>query len=86
MPERYRLMVGPTGEVQIWWTDSETDAHPNQHRVGPRKPGPARDVPLCFDRIKQGVPFQMANARTNIGSRLTKCGSYHATIHDSLAV
>jgi hypothetical protein len=37
-PERYRLRVGPTGEVQIWWTDDGTNARPNVHPVRPRKP------------------------------------------------
>jgi hypothetical protein len=34
-PERYQLLIGSTGEVQIWWMGEATDGPTNEPRFGP---------------------------------------------------
>jgi hypothetical protein len=42
--------------INLSWVNAGggTDAHPNEHRVGSRKAGPARQVPT-FDRTNRGI-------------------------------
>jgi hypothetical protein len=48
-------VIGPNGEVQIWWTNggtAETDARPNEHRVG--EINWSAQTELSLDRINRG--------------------------------
>jgi hypothetical protein len=34
-PEKYQLLIGLTGEFQIWWIHGAADSRTNERRVGP---------------------------------------------------